>query len=334
VVYRLAPENPLAFQAAAVLLDLATGGLVLLLLRRLGLPGQRVLIYLWNPLVVVEFAHGAHVDALMLCLMLLSLWALVARRSRGLSAAVLAAATLTKGLPVLLAPVLAWRWGRRWMAVYAGLVAAAVIGFGLTSGWGLLGPLDGTGLFGALRIFLTYWNYNGGLYHWLEVVLSGYLTPMAVPSEIVGWTPILASKVIVRGVMGLVLVWSWRRTRRERDDLTLVRLACIPLGAYLLLASTIHPWYVTLVIPLLPFLPSRPGEAARVGCFLLPGLYFSWAVALSYLSYLDPTSMTEYAPVRLVEYLPVYGMLLWAAWPWKDRLRRVRAEIGARRSGG
>jgi alpha-1,6-mannosyltransferase len=61
-VYRIAPDSPLAFQIAAVLLDLVTGWLVIDLLRRLGLPRARGLIYLWNPLVVVEFAHGAHVD--------------------------------------------------------------------------------------------------------------------------------------------------------------------------------------------------------------------------------------------------------------------------------
>jgi hypothetical protein len=134
VVYRLAPDSPLSFQVAAALLDLLTGLLVIDLLHRLGLPRTWVLIYLWNPLVVVEFAHGAHLDALMICLVMAAFWLLIARmsasamsasamsasamsairaRSAFLSAVALAAATLTKGLPALLLPVLARWWGCR-----------------------------------------------------------------------------------------------------------------------------------------------------------------------------------------------------------------------------
>jgi hypothetical protein len=189
-VYRLAPDSSTPFQVAAVLFDLLTGWLVTDLLRRLGLPRARALIYLWNPLVVVEFAHGAHVDALMICLMMAALWSLVVAWAAAsaapttFSVVALAAATLTKGLPVLLLPVVARRWGWRRTIVYAGLIIAVCLPFALGAGWGLTGPLDGEGLFGALRIYASRWNYNGGIYHWLEVGLSGYWTPGAVPPEV------------------------------------------------------------------------------------------------------------------------------------------------------
>ena len=314
-VYQLAPDSPLAFQVAAVLFDLLTGWLVADLLRRLGLPRARVLIYLWNPLVIVEFAHGAHVDALMICLMMAALWSLVAARSKFPSVVTLAAATLTKGLPALLLPVVARRWGWRRTVVYAGLVVAACVPFALGAGWGLTGPLDGEGLFGALRIYAAQWNYNGGIYHWLEVWLSGYRTSGAVPPEVVGWGPIRAAKLIVATALGLMLVVVWRMSQRCNDDLSLLRLAMVPLAAYLLLATTVHPWYVTLIIPLLSFLPPRQGQAARIGRFLLPWLYFSAVVSLSYLTYLDPADLREYDLVRLVEYVPLYLLLIWSAWP-------------------
>jgi hypothetical protein len=305
-VYRLAPGSPLAFQVAAVIFDLLTGLLVTDLLRRLGLPRARALIYLWNPLVITEFSHGAHVDALMICLMMAALWALVAARSARLSAVALAAATLTKGLPALLLPVLARRWGWRRILLYGGLVVAACLPPALQAGWGLSGPQDGTGLFGALRIYSAHWNYNSGLYHWLEVGLSGYRTPGAVPQEVVGPGPILAAKLSVTLALGLALVVAWRKSA-ERSNLALLRLALLPLGAYLLLATTVHPWYVTFIVPLLPFL--APHKAAWAW------LYFSASVALSYLTYLDPANLREYDSVRLLEYTPLYLLLLWSAWP-------------------
>jgi len=117
VVYRLAPNRPLAFQIAAALFDLLTGWLATDMLRRLGLPRIRALIYLWNPLIAVEFAHGAHADALMVFLVMSALWLLTVAgqrpdRARTLtlgSAVALAAATLTKGIPALLLPVVVRR---------------------------------------------------------------------------------------------------------------------------------------------------------------------------------------------------------------------------------
>jgi alpha-1,6-mannosyltransferase len=332
--YRVIPASPFAFQVIAVLLDLSTGLVVIGILHLLNLPLRRGLIYLWNPLVIVEFAHGAHVDALMTFLMMVSLWALVSgkrRRTAGqrsesalgmhvlgpdlLSPVALAAATLTKGIPALLLTVVGWCWGWRRTLLFAGLVVAVLVPFGLGAGWGLTGPLNGEGLFGALRIYGTRWNYNGGLYHWLEVALSGYRTPGAVPPEIVGETPIRVAKLAAATVLALVLIVVASKARGCADHVRTLRLAAIPLGAYLLLTTTLHPWYVTVIIPLLPFWLRRAGETTPTGRFIWPWIYLSAAVSLSYFTYLDPANLREYEWVRLVEYMPTFLLLMWAAWP-------------------
>ena len=342
LVYRLAPGSPLAFQVAALLCDLLAGWMVVDLLRRLGLPREWSLIYFWHPLVVVEFAHGAHVDAWMVLLMIASLWALIALRSRPLSAIALAAATLTKGLPALLLPVLARRWRWPYVLLYLALIAVACLPFGFTSGWGLSIPPDGEGLLGALLIYGAYWNFNSGLYHWLEVLFSGYPTPNPVPQEVVGWLPIYAAKAVAALTLGGILFVVWRKGRRTQGGLGWLRLAIVPLAAYLLLATTVHPWYATWLVPLLPFLGRVPlrrplrkdgdtaataaeetlnpavegaspcaGPSRHLFCALL---YFSLVLPLSYLSYLDPAPPREYALVRAIEYLPVFLLLLWAAY--------------------
>ena len=314
IVYRIAPESPLAFQVATSLFDLLTGLVVLDLLRHLRLPRSRALIYLWHPLVVIEFAHGAHIDALMTFLTMAAIWLLVVARRKLSSAAVMAAATLTKGLPLLLLPVVARRWGQRGVGVYLALLVVGCIPFALSAGWGLTGSLDGTGVFGTIRIYADRWNYNGGFYHCLETVTCGYPTPGAVPLDANTWTTIFCTKLAMAALLGLVLVGIWRYGRRHSDALSLVRLAAVPLTAYLLLTTTVHPWYATLIVPVLPFFAPGETETSRIGRFLLPGLYFSTVVALSYLTYLDPANLREYDAVRLVEYIPLYLMLLWAAF--------------------
>ena len=351
LIYRLAPDSPIAFQIAAALLDLSAGWLVMDMLSRLGLPRARALIYLWNPLVVVEFAQGAHVDALMICLSMAAFWFLIAvpaarqRRARLFtlgSVITLAAATLTKGLPGLLLPVVARRWGWRRTILCAGLIVAACLPFAWGAGWGLVGPLNGEGLLGAIRIYAAYWNYNGGLYHWLEVGLSGYPTPGPAPLEVVGWAPVMAAKLMVAFALALTLVVVWRLGQRwespssaseggDQDasspqSLALLRWAAVPPAAYLLLTTTIHPWYVTFMVPLLPFLLPKEGEITRTRRFLWPWLYFSMAVPLSYLTYFDPAHLREFDFVRLMEYAPFYMLLIWAAWSAKgaNEYRRRR----------
>jgi alpha-1,6-mannosyltransferase len=333
-VVGIAPESVFSFQITAVILDLLIGWLVFDSLRRLTISPAGILIYLWNPLIISEFANGAHVvDAWMIFLVILAFWLMIRASSfpqrenfynLGVVLA-MAGATLTKGLPALLVPIFLRRWRWKWTLVYVGVVLAALVVFALGAGWGILGPMNGTGVFGAMRIYMSWWNFNSGLYHWLEVGLSGYQTPGAVPLEAVGQEPILVARLITSSAILLITIltgwWAWRLDSPRGADyltrtLSLIRLAIIPVGGYLLLTHTVHPWYVTFILPLLPFLLPRGEEGSQVKRFIWPWFYLSLAVALSYLTYFDPNDLREYDFIRLIEYLPVFLLLVWAAWPW------------------
>lgn len=234
VLALIAPGGILAFQIAAVTFDLLTGWLVMDLLRRLNLHPQYVLLYLWNPLVVVEFAHSAHLDALMICTMMAAFWFWVRTNDeiRIASPVALAAAAMTKLLPILLMPLFLARWGWKHLLLFATLILLLLAAFSFPAGWGLIGPLDGTGLFGALRIYLANWNYNSGIYHWLEVWLSGYNTPGAVPLNAVTHMPIMVARGISAGMIALSsLLAGWLGWRHRDDALSLLRISLIPSAA-------------------------------------------------------------------------------------------------------
>jgi hypothetical protein len=305
---RLFPPTPLSFQMAMVLLDLFNGVLLVRLLRIAGLPDFRVLIYLWNPLVVVEVAHSAHIDTWMIFLALLALWftfALHPRRWFGYLAPItLALSTLTKGLPVLFMPVLFWRW-RWWQLGLYGLVTVGLLlPTGRTAGWGLTGPLNGTGVFGALRIYSIHWNFNSGLSHALQVTLTGW---DVTPAE--EW-----AKLIVGVLMGLVILAVWLSAWAVKTPRKYLRLMAVPLMAYILLTPTVHPWYLLLLLALCPFLSPAPGESRWRWLAVAPWLYLSGVLALSYLTYLDPQNFRELEWVRNIEWWPVWGILvIWIA---------------------
>lgn len=296
-VYRLAPESPTAMQIAFTLFDLATAVVILKLLRRLRLPDARVILYLWNPLIVVEFAHSAHINSLLTLLGMLALyWLIAGRHTRSVVA--LALATLTKFVPALTLPIFVRRWGVKRTLLYAAIVIGAGVPF-LGAGLGLTGEPDGTGLFGALRIYAREWKTNDGLFFWLVRWLEGWVAD-----------PLQAGKLIGLSILGLTALFVLIRSAPDQEQTTpqaMIGYAALLLSVYLLLSPAMFPWYLTWLIALVPALPLRRSWAALA--FAAGWLYFAAAVNLSYLFYLDPANPREYEWIRKTEYLPLFVLL-------------------------
>lgn len=331
---RFFPLKAIYFQVAAVLFDLLSGWIIGRLLILAQLPPRRILLYLWNPLVIVETAHSAHIDALMVFLTLLALYFTLTKAQASLPAPyasslrlrvsarlilspiLLALATLTKILPLLLLPILIWRWRWQQTLLYVAATIALLVPAGLRAGWGLSGPLDGRGLFGALRIYGDSWNFNSGLFHWLEVFLMniGLEDPNFWAKGIVG--------LLMVGVLTAVFLISRRfgpfNLQEVGEMRAILRLCAVPFIAYMLLTTTVHPWYMHILLAFLPFLPGtnqlNSTEVQRhrgINGWLVavPWLYLSCALALSYLTYIDPQDYREFEWIRQIEWLPVWLLL-------------------------
>jgi alpha-1,6-mannosyltransferase len=312
---RIAPLNPFAFQWGAAVLDLLAGLMVLLTLRRFHIPDKAVLIYLWNPLVVVEFAHGAHIDALMVFFLAVAVWGLAGSDKKSLTLSPLAAAAsvLVKGWPLFMAPVFARRWGLARTALFAAAVILPLALFAAGAGWGLTGTADGRGVFGAVRIYSAEWEFNSGLYYWLARLLtpeSARLLGLLVPA-------------LVSGLVG----WRLWREKDDVDPLRLVRLAAYPFAAYLLLAHTIHPWYITLMLVLLPFFWPAPGEQPAVSRWIWPWIYFMFFEAFTYLSYTGIEAPQGLPLIQTSAYLPFWLLILWSVKIHTKILKGIRKPL-------
>ena len=219
-------QSVLAFKLAFVALDVL---IVLLLLDWLSLTGKSlwlILVYAWNPLVVLEVAGSGHLDVIGVFFVTLSLAAL-ARRATWLAAVSLVAAIGVKFLPVVLLPLF-WRKIRVRDAVLAGVFGLAVAA-PFAIGAGAL-PI------GSLPTYLAKWRFNGFVYGLFESVWR---------------TRWLAGLPIVAG-----LTLAWRLQGRPQAD---QRVAWAwPLGIAVLLAPTIYPWYLLWLVPFLGALETFP----------------------------------------------------------------------------
>lgn len=213
-----------ALKLAFVLCDLL---LILLLLRWLALTGHsawRVLVYAWNPLVLLEVAGSGHLDVLGAMLLFLSFLAL-SQRITWLAALSFVLAVEVKFLPVVLAPLL-WRRIRARDAVVAAGVALAV-------GAPFLIGVTGAPV-GSLPVYLQKWRFNGPAFAAIEYVVAGRWVTL-VPA-IVGVTVAMC----VRTHASSPWAWAWA------------------MGAALLLMPALYPWYLLWLVPFLCVVETAP----------------------------------------------------------------------------
>lgn len=295
--YALLPENPTIMQFIFMVFDLLTALLLIQLLRLLKRPPALVLLYAWNPLIVEEFAHGAHIDSLMTFLILLAIY--FSFRGQQLhSVFALALATLTKFIPALLLPIFIKQWGIRRSLLYGCLVVLAFVPF-LSAGI----SQDGTGVLGAARNYASQWNTNAGVFYWLSQGLQNHFDDPA------GLARLILTGTLLMGA-ALILVYDRHEQRMDVGKNWRQRIvieAVLLISLYLLLIHAMFPWYLTWLLALIPLLPLQNNPPMQ--WLAVAWLYFSAAVNLSYLFYLDPANPGERLWIRLVEYIPLYILL-------------------------
>jgi len=276
------PDSITGLKSVMVLFDIATLLLLIRLLQGSGNDPERALLYAWSPLVVFEFAGSGHVDALMLPCLLLALLARLADRA-ALTGVMLGVATLIKLYPAVLLPIF-YKRRERWFPGAFGITL--VLGY-LPYVWGVREKVVGY----LPRYFGPWEAFNGGL----QYFLTAALTPL-LPS---------ARSLTMLGLAGLFLAVVLRLGWHATDQPVPWRAYRL-ISAYLLFVpATFYPWYMIWILPFLCLYPAWGW------------LYMSGALTLAYLAYVRADqSLPEY--VRLIEYLPLYGLLLaqslWRYW--------------------
>ena len=261
----------LAFEGMAILS-------LLQVLRLLGLPRERILIYAWNPLPLWSFACDGHVDAVAVGFVGLALLARTRRRD-GLAGALLALAMLSKFLPVVIAPAFV-QGGRFWRPVLAGTAVVAVL-------YGLYASAGGH-VFGFLTAYGSEEGYDTGTGFWLLAGLSRIvaLPPYAAP----GYVACIGAAFV------LLALWIVRGQERRPDATVLYRDTAILAGFVTAAFSPHYPWYYAwLAVP----------------CVVSPIPAVVWLSAAPVLLYVDPFG-NRFAWAAMV-FVPAIGLAAWAA---------------------
>lgn len=207
---------------------------LIVLLRVAGRDPAELLIYAWLPLPVWEFAGNAHIDGVVAGLLALAL--LLGVRGRSISTGVvLAIATLTKFLPVVVLPAF-WR-PRDWWLPVAFVVTLVCLYLPYSSvGWQMFGFVPG---------YVSEEGFSNG--HGLFLLdLIGSVVPLPAWATRIYIALVLA----VLAFLGVRFAFASELPAASGPRVMMQARQAVILGAVLLIALSPHyPWYLGWLAP-------------------------------------------------------------------------------------
>jgi Glycosyltransferase family 87 len=274
--YLLAPSNLFFLKGVFVGFDLATCGLLALLLTRKSLDPRRVIIYAWCPLPIVEFAIQGHVDATTITFMVLALLCASSNKpgARALTGCLIGMAALTKIYPILFLLVVVRRreWTLKQPALLLTCLATIILSY---LPFYILGHGQVLGFF---SIYAGENTTNSGpvpqVIHWIgKHYLAGLQRAAIIALEHI-------VDLVVLGAISLVVLALRLGERISMEEATLLLI-----GTLFAVSPHIFPWYTTAMLPWIAMLVGplwRGGRLNGKGLAVAMAWYFTFTVLYGY----------------------------------------------------
>ena len=248
-------------------------------LSQINLGVRGLILYALNPLVIVELCGNLHFEGLMITFLLAAL-ALLKEKKFFWSAVFFALAILTKLLPLILLPALIPLLKKKSL-LYFGSISLMCVVFSL--------PVLSTDLIlsmgSSLDLYFRLFEFNASVYYMVREIgglFLGYHPPIALLG------PFL-SIVCLLIILSISWLTKWGFAKK----------AFWIFMSYLLLTTTVHPWYV--ITPLLFAILSRTPV----------GVVWSCLVILSYSHYSNGGFSENYLLI-FVEYAVVFAFAMFS----------------------
>ena len=269
--------------AMRLLLILADIGVLYIgkkLLKYLNLPGYYIFWYFLNPFIIIELTGNLHFEGVMLFFVLWSVYVLL-RNKIVLSGILLAAAVSIKLIPLLFLPLFLKRLGWKKMMVFGAVTVLGAVALFL--------PFLSEAFLANYRETIGLWfnnfEFNGSWYVLVREMGFGGKSYLSIKP----YGKIMPLVVII--FVALIALF-----RKNKTPVQLITAMLLALSFYYFTATTVHPWYITMLIGLSIFTKYR-----------FP-LVWSFVIILSYYTY-SSVPFRENLWLISLEYILVYGVL-------------------------
>ncbi|MBT8319241.1 MAG: DUF2029 domain-containing protein [Gramella sp.] len=269
------------------------------LLKALRLPEHRIFWYLLNPFIIIEMTGNLHFESVMVFFLLLSIY-LLHKGKWFLSSVVLGLSISIKLLPLMFLPLLFKYFHRdktleishpersRRIGSLGKLLAYYLICIGtvLLSFLPFYSAEVISNFMASVGLWFGKFEFNASLYYlvrWVGFQVKGY--------------NIIETAGKILPVITILIILALAFFRKYRSTKQLITNMLFAITAYLLLSTTVHPWYLAIPLMLSVFTDYR--------------YMIAWTalVMLSYFAYSNPDYQESFYLIAL-EYIIVFGFLI------------------------
>ena len=287
------------FRIIIILADVGTFIFGRKLLRSMGLPEHRIFWYILNPFVIIEMTGNLHFESVMVFLLIFSLY-LLHQRKLIWSALIFGLSVSVKLLPLMFLPLFfTYFLSDKRSLNFLKLIVYYLIVIGTLAITFL--PFYSAEVFGNFMESIGLWfgkfEFNASIYYlvrWVGFQVKGY--------NIIETAGKILPVITVLIILGLSLLSKYKNSKQLLENMLLA------VTAYLLLSTTVHPWYLGIPLMLSLFTEFR---------FMLA---WTLVVMLSYFTYSNP-EYHESPWLLVLEYLVVGSFL------GKDLLMRSKRQV-------
>ena len=316
----------MSMKSVFLIFDVLSIFVLLRFLRVMGKDPHNVLTYAWSPLILISFAARGHCDSLQIFLVILALY-LCAIRKNLRTVFSIALAVMSKFVFVIIAPFLIPGKKLKYVVVLFAVIAALYLPY----------ISAGKGLFSTLLHFGTQYHFNDSAHFLIFRLCIG--------------SP-LASKIVTALIFGSVLLFLYKKhsnlfitdnngnstllssSKKEDGEKgnievnnVVLNYAFVSIGTFLILAPTLHPWYLTWIIPFLCFNKNRAWIllTGTIVCYY----FMNHELFSKMIWYNDEWVWKEVHWLKLPEYLPFYVLLIygWLKTVLSSKYRAAEASI-------
>lgn len=293
----LSPESivgsTVILKLVILLAELFTILLLLKICDRCELKRSNVLIYALNPLVILELTGNIHFEALAIPFLLFAVL-LYSKEKDFFSGIALGLAASLKLLPALFAPLFISHFqGKKIFYWSTGFILVSFLSL-----FPLLKNFD-SGIGSGLNLYFQKFEFNASIYYLVREAgfwLKGYNTIATIG-------PWMAFATVL-----FIFILSYLSFKKKIQFQNSLLFA---LTIYLLMTTTVHPWYI---IPLIAI--------TTLTNYRFPVIW-SCLIFLTYTGY-SHNSFTEYSAVVFTEYFITFGFAVWEVRKyssnWKKRI--------------
>jgi alpha-1,6-mannosyltransferase len=253
----------------------AEAGTLMIMLKLLDiykLPRNKVFIYAFNPLIILELTGNLHFEAFMIFFVLLFVYFLI-KKEFVKSALFLALSVASKLIPLIFIPLLIKRLSFKRFLIFCLLTGL----FTLLLFIPLFSSEFIKGMSSSIGLYFQKFEFNASVYYLIREIgfwFKGY--------NIIG----TAGKYLALATFVIVLIKSLVHNQKQNITNPMMWVLMV----YLILATTVHPWYVSTLLALSIFTQYR---------FVV---LWSFLIFFSYIGYTS-TGFEENLWITFVEYL-------------------------------